>query len=844
MKYFNDVFSNKYYVYDIESTKYELNEDTPIMAYSYLHGLKQYDFNINMTKDNINEYSTPYLSKRTNLEMQDEFIKINEKAEKHNYKVLILVHNLTYEFYNAIFNMPILHKLLEEDSERVFAISSTKILNIKVGNLVFMDSLILFSKSLSTCASEIGMVKNEENKTYNEVWTEQSELPQWEYDYNEHDLDLVAVYFSKFVKLLNLETNDITSFMKTRIMTSTGMVKYVCKQINSKEALQIQQRITKETQESINADVQKWIENYVFRGGVCISIPSNTFVINEQVHSIDFASAYPSNMVTAIFPKGKLIKTNGNRVRELDELMKSSNFSYKYFWNTMRLYQPYKMFIFKVRIKNVSIKEFNNGNEIMYISSAKCEEILDNGLIVNGRIIKCKELVISGTELDYILMRLFYNFELDEVILEYCPQKVGLLSEYKILSISKFAVGKEVFKKLEQCSDNYDKFIKKCNEYVVDNLTFGEVFKETNEIATPNNMKHIKDVCHTYLMNNKAKLNAQYGIGVQHQFQQVIKYNNYQFDIGEDEQLNWNKNENYLQGIYITAHTRFRLLLMARHLIENGFDIVYFDTDSIKVMGNKEELFKIINEWNDMIEILRNRLKRRYKEDNLFLSNFGNFDYEGTYDYFITHGSKRYISIEDNEVHCTISGVNKKANSGGATMFYHKYGLEKLHYYWCGLNTLFDYPLCRRSINFIPKEPMLIDDEIIDNNGKRCKIHQYSCEGISEKDCGYLLSSFNNPLHNMLRWYFYCKSLNGMKQDVCLKPHSIMVDNPVYNKDGYLIDGNIYVKDGYVVEKYAEKMIDKWNKYFSDSKTMDYNDDIYKLTHNFANGVLIKNDIT
>ena len=47
MRYFKNEqinYSNEFYVYDIESTKYEENSDTPIMGYSYLHGIKKYIF--------------------------------------------------------------------------------------------------------------------------------------------------------------------------------------------------------------------------------------------------------------------------------------------------------------------------------------------------------------------------------------------------------------------------------------------------------------------------------------------------------------------------------------------------------------------------------------------------------------------------------------------------------------------------------------------------------------------------------------------------------------------------------------------------------------------------------
>ena len=128
-------FSNQYYVYDIESTKYEKADDCPPLAYSYLHGIKQYTFTTEMTKDNIAEFSKNYISIRTNEDMEKVFTHINEQAEINNEQIVIFVHNLTYEFYNGIFNMPTLHQVLTDNPKNVFAISSTKIIKITIGTL-------------------------------------------------------------------------------------------------------------------------------------------------------------------------------------------------------------------------------------------------------------------------------------------------------------------------------------------------------------------------------------------------------------------------------------------------------------------------------------------------------------------------------------------------------------------------------------------------------------------------------------------------------------------------------------------------------------------------------------
>lgn len=833
-------FSNDYYVYDIESTKYE-KEDMPILAYSYLHGIKKYSFDVNMTYDNINTYCDKYIPIRTNAEMEKFFVELNKSAIRENKKILIFVHNLTYEFYNSIFNMPLLHTLLEMDSSNVFALSSTKICKLTLGNLEIRDSLLLFGKSLKKCAVEVNMKKNEEHKTYNEVWTETSELPQWEYDYNEHDLDLVAVYFSKFVKMLDLgESPTIQDFINSKILTITGMVRYVCKKLNSEDNLKKQRCTTKVTQNSIDENTQKWIENKIFRGGFCKSVPVNTFCINKDVHSIDFASAYPAVMITGVYPKGKLYNTNKTLLLELDKVLNklSTQQIVNCYWNDNKqygMYNPFKPFIFKVRVKNLKIKRFNNKNEIGYLPSAKCEELV-HSTIFNGSVYQAEYCTFSGTEYDFIIMRMFYTFEIDEILEEKTTTERGRLNAYKILNISKFAKEKEAFKKLSKI-EKYEDFVKKLDSELTDGITFREIFETTGETPSENNMRHIAIVCNDYLMSAKNRLNSQYGISVQHQFQQEITYKNYQFEISEEETLHWSTYENYLQGIYVTAINRFRLLLMTAKLICEGFDIVYFDTDSIKLKGDLNKLNKLLEEWRAFMSTFRKWCIEKYPKEKLYFSNFGDFDYEDTYKYFMTQGSKRYITVDNKDVvHTTISGVNKIANSSGATLFYNRFGIEHLFKQWFGLNTLFDYTLSKRSINHIPTEPTLIEDNIIDNNGVLCKVKQYSCEGISEKDCGYLLSGFSSPVNSITWFYFYCYNLRGDKLEVEYKPHTIICNNMVTDEDGNILDCEFEIQEGFTIEKYDENLRKKWGKYFRDKKLLDYNEPIYQTLHDFKNG--------
>lgn len=828
-------YSNIFYVYDIESTKYEDGE-VPIMAYSYLHGIKAYTFNSEMNKDNLYNYAHDYKSFRFNDEVWSYFYNVHLNAVDRNEKVLVLAHNLTYEFYNAIFNMPKLHEYLTNNPDNIFAISSTDILYIRIGNLEFRDTLKLFSKSLKLCAETVGMKKNEENKTYNEVWTPKSRLPEWEYSYNEHDLDITAVYFAKFVSLLRLKDDTINEFCKTKILTSTGMVKWTCSKINTADAIKTQMLMVKECQQSINELIQDWIERYVFRGGFCKSIAYYSFRINKYVWSIDFASSYPAVMVTASFPSGKIIECKG-KVRKLyNKIYKWSDKDYIKEYFNESVYEPEEHFIFKAKLTNVVLKERINNNDVPYISKDKCSDIV-NGFVCNGSVYKADMVEVSGTELDLILYCMYYNFNIGEVIQEFAFEDSGYLQDYKILSIAKFAVEKEGFKKLNNC-ETIEEFKNKLKEELYEGVTYEDIWRLTGVDENSVSFDKIHDTTSTYLMNAKNKLNALYGISVQHQFQQNIKYKDYGFDIDDNKELHWNKRELYIQGIYVTAHARFRLLLMALKISYDGMNLIYFDTDSIKCSGTVDTLNKCVDEWNRIVGNLRYKIVSIYKQkgENIFLSNFGNFDNEGCSDYFMTQGSKRYISIKGDKVKCTISGVNKKRTSQAMTLYYKRYGIENIYKEWFGLNTLYDYSLSLRSINFVPKEPMLIKDKIKDENGLYYLVNQYSCEGISEKDCGYLLAGFNHPLNPNVVWLSFCEMIQKRKINIDIEPHTISLTNMRLDDDGNLLDCNFKLEKGFTIEKYAEKLADKFDRYFETEKHQDFGDGLYNEFHDYRNG--------
>ena len=89
-----------------------------------------------------------------------------------------------------------------------------------------------------------------------------------------------------------------------------------------------------------------------------------------------------------------------------------------------------------------------------------------------------------------------------------------------------------------------------------------------------------------------------------------------------------------------------------------GYDrMVYCDTDSVKMIGTV-----------NLSGINKRREQQAKKQgaaavDRKGVTHYmGVFEYEGTYDQFITQGAKRYAYVIDGKMGVTVSGVSKKIN--------------------------------------------------------------------------------------------------------------------------------------------------------------------------------------
>ncbi|MBO7548851.1 MAG: hypothetical protein J6T77_02680 [Clostridia bacterium] len=116
-------------------------------------------------------------------------------------------------------------------------------------------------------------------------------------------------------------------------------------------------------------------------------------------------------------------------------------------------------------------------------------------------------------------------------------------------------------------------------------------------------------------------------------------------------------------GVFIPAYVRSWLWRLIKIM---DYDVIYCDTDSIKFVGEYENLIDDFNAW---IMEQHRRVAVELGIDVLDLSPadldgnrhpLGIFDREKTADVFITLGAKRYAYTAGGETTCTVSGVRKQ----------------------------------------------------------------------------------------------------------------------------------------------------------------------------------------
>lgn len=355
-----------------------------------------------------------------------------------------------------------------------------------------------------------------------------------------------------------------------------------------------------------------------FRGGNTASNRYKTNFINYDVSSYDMSSAYPYAMISGLYP---ITPFQEETITSLDML---DDYNNRYC--TLAYYS----------FENVKLKK---GVPFPYIPYSKCIEFIapsydtnfkGKECCYNGRVLEADFIKIAMTNYDYQIFINQYEYDQENVRVEdfYYSHK-GFLPQELIDTVIEFFTLKSQLKGIEQKEYEY--------------------------------------------MKSKNKLNSLYGMIVTDIIRQENLFND-QWEKGENSTLDdyYSKRNNFLTyqwGLFVTAICRSNL---QKAIDKIGLDCVYIDTDSIKYVGNHDEVFEQINQemiaWcsdNDIINSVK------VGNQKYFL---GLYDREKGYDEFVTLGAKKYAFKQNNKIGITVAGLNKIS---GAKELKEKGGLSK-----------------------------------------------------------------------------------------------------------------------------------------------------------------------
>ncbi len=351
----------------------------------------------------------------------------------------------------------------------------------------------------------------------------------------------------------------------------------------------------------INIDIYKML-NMAMRGG---NVHANRYLAGEiipGVDSWDISSAYPAAMVYGLFPMGQW-KVEADPI--IDDVIRL-------------IYLRKRAALASLKFKNIRTK--NKYEEWPYISESKSFISKDipkeDRIIDNGRVLAIKgDLIGCYTDLD--LKIIIDQYEWDDV---------------------------EV---LQLAHTKYRPLPNQIREYILELYEKKTKLKGTKEVEL--------------YTANKTEINGAFGSLAEDPGKIYMIYNNGKF---EPEKISredaaarkiQKSNLSYAWGVWVPAIVRFWTQGILKELGDDG---VYTDTDGVKSLEGIIEPFK---RFNAQIEDFAAQIPGTQVADNDgVIHTLGAWEYEGSYDRFITLGTKKYAYEQNGELNITTAGVNKK----------------------------------------------------------------------------------------------------------------------------------------------------------------------------------------
>lgn len=273
-------------------------------------------------------------------------------------KIIVWVHNLSYEYGAALINLFKVDKVFARSPHSPIYAQFEEFPDIR-----FQCSYTLTNMSLATWGNELNVPKLSGDLDYREMRTPLTKLTEAELNYCERDCIVVYEGIKDHLKTYS-DVFDIP-------LTSTGKVRRVVK-----AKLTADRDYMKQIKRLVPKDVKEYkrFQN-IFAGGYTHC--SRKYLgkkVEGHIEHVDLSSWYPTCMVAFKYPFNK--------------------------WGYLGRVLPdpktfeYRAYIIHLHLTDVRVKTWNT-----YISSSKCH---GSGILTdNGRVLKASDLYIDCTELDY-----------------------------------------------------------------------------------------------------------------------------------------------------------------------------------------------------------------------------------------------------------------------------------------------------------------------------------------------------------------------------------------------------------------------------------------------------------
>ena len=341
-----------------------------------------------------------------------------------------------------------------------------------------------------------------------------------------------------------------------------------------------------------------------FRGGNTHANRYRAGNIIENVFSYDETSAYIYSLMCDYYPMSDFEEVEIKTEKDL------------------QYYTQNYCCLMRVIFKNIAVKA---DNAVPYIPISICSKFSDV-LNDNGRILSASYLEIPLTEIDLEIIQKTYSFE-SFVIKEFHYALRDKLPRELLETMLKYYDDKTILKGIDKMVYEYMKSKNRLNAtfgMIVTDVAHSEIeYQDHKWIETKPN---IKDALDTFYNTRSSFLPYQW-------------------------------------GIWVTAHSRKHLQDMIDKV---GLDLIYTDTDSIKFTNEKHcKEFEQANK--KIVSICQNNAVRAFSEKDgrrYYLGVWDNETEHGAYKQFKTLGAKKYCYVDEkNELHITVSGLNKKTGA-------------------------------------------------------------------------------------------------------------------------------------------------------------------------------------